>query len=154
MEMFRKKKHNLTKLHPKKLSIFSPLPKLDKMIPWDLLIFKLNLIHEKPRKSNAGRKPYNLKLMLKILILQSLYNLSDDELEYQINDRLSFMKFSGLDIKDKVPDAKTIWKFREDMKNHGLERILFDTFGDYLDQGGYQAQKGQILDATLVPVPK
>ena len=92
--------------------------------------------------------------MLKILILQSLYNLSYDELEYQINDRLSFMKFLELDIKDKVPDVKTIWKFREDMKNHGLERILFDTFGDYLDQGGYQAQKGQILDATLVPVPK
>lgn len=130
------------------------LTKLDEMIPWDVLTSELKMIERQPRKSNAGRKRYALKLMLKILILQSLYNLSDDELEYQINDRLSFMKFLGLEISDKIPDSKTIWNFREEIKSYGLEKKLFDKFGDYLGNCGYQAKEGQILDATMVPVPK
>ena len=51
--------------------------------------------------------------MFKILILQSLYNLSDDQIEYQIIDRLTFKRFLGLKASDRVPDSKTIWKFRE-----------------------------------------
>lgn len=130
------------------------LKKLNEMIPWDILVLELKVIEEKPRKSNAGRKRYSLKLMLKILVLQSLYNLSDDELEYQINDRLSFMKFLDLELGDKIPDSKTIWNFREEIKRHELERKLFNNFSNYLSECGYQAKEGQILDATLVPVPK
>jgi len=67
----------------------------------------------KARKSNAGRPPYDYVLMFKILVLQSLYNLSDNKIEFQIRDRLSFMRFLGLSLEDDVPDEKTLWTFRE-----------------------------------------
>jgi IS5 family transposase len=69
---------------------------LNEMIPWDIFREILEVINIKPRRSNAGRKAIDVILMFKMLVLQNLYNLSDEELEYQINDRLSFMKFLGL----------------------------------------------------------
>ncbi len=92
--------------------------------------------------------------MFKTLVLQSLYNLSDDATEAQILDRLSFMRFLGLTLGDRVPDAKTIWVFREDLKNAGLFQELFVTFDRFLRENGFEAQKGQIVDASIVSVPK
>lgn len=127
---------------------------LDEMIPWDIFRQTLGVINIKQRKNNAGRKAFDLILMFKMLILQNLYNLSDEELEYQINDRLSFMRFLGLSIDDKIPDATTLWLFREKIKEKGLEIELFEEFNEYLNQLGYESKEGQILDATLIPVPK
>ena len=106
----------------------STLVILNEMIPWDIFKNTLEVINVKPRKSNAGRKSFEVLLIFKMLILQKLYNLSDEELEYQINDRLSFMKFLGLGIEDKVPDATTLWLFREKIKEKGLEKELFEEF--------------------------
>jgi IS5 family transposase len=92
-------------------------------------------------------------MMFKILILQALYNLADDAMEYMLRDRLSFMRFLGLGMTDKVPDAKTIWKYREQLTKAGLIKPLFDKFGQYLDEKGFQASGGQIIDATIVEVP-
>ena len=92
--------------------------------------------------------------MFKMLVLQQLYNISDEELEYQVNDRLSFMRFLGLTLADDVPDSTTVWLFRHQLKLHGIVEQLFEQFDHYLNQEGYQARGGQILDATLVPVPK
>ena len=64
-------------------------------------------------KSAAGRKPWDEVLIFKALVLQALYNLSDDAMEYQLRDRLSFMRFVGLGLEDAVPDAKTLWLYRE-----------------------------------------
>ena len=127
---------------------------LDEVVPWESFRPLLETIHQKARKSNAGRRPLDEVLMFKLLILQQLYNISDDELEYQVNDRLSFMRFLHLGIEEAVPDAKTVWSFRSQLKEKGLVEELFEQFGSYLKQEGYQAQCGQILDATLVPVPK
>ncbi|MEO0870327.1 MAG: transposase, partial [Cyanobacteria bacterium J06642_11] len=127
---------------------------LDDMIPWDEFRPILEQVREKPRKSNAGRRPIDLIVMFKLLILQQLYNIGDDELEYQVNDRLSFMRFLHLGLEDSVPDAKTVWSFREQLRAAGLVERLFEQFGAYLTATGYQAQCGQIVDATLVPVPK
>lgn len=127
---------------------------LNEMIPWEIFREILEVINVKPRKNNAGRKAFDVILMFKMLVLQSLYNLSDEELEYQINDRLSFMKFLGLGIEDKVPDATTLWLFRENIKEKELEIELFEKFDEYLNQSGYEPKEGQILDATLIPVPK
>ena len=80
--------------------------------------------------------------------------LSDEELEYQVNDRLSFMQFLGLGIEDTVPDATTVWLFREQLQQHGWVEELFEQFGQYLQGAGYEAKDGQIVDATLIPVPK
>jgi transposase, IS5 family len=86
--------------------------------------------------------------------LQKLYNLRDEELEYQANDRLSFMKFLKLGIEASIPDATTVWLFREKLTQKGLVEELFNQFDDDLRTQGYEAEKGQIVDATLVPVPK
>lgn len=130
------------------------LPQLQQMIPWEEFRSQLQSIHNKPRKSNAGRKPIDVILMFKMLVLQRLYNISDAELEYQINDRISFMKFLGLGIEDRIPDATTVWLFREQIVAAEIMKDLFEQFEEYLRKKGYQARGGQIIDATIVPVPK
>lgn len=130
------------------------LLKLDEKIPWQEFRPLLEKIHDKPRKSNAGRKPIDVLIMFKMLVVQQLYNISDEDLEYQVNDRLSFMKFLGLTLADSVPDATTVWLFRHQLKQQGLMEELFEEFDRYLREEGYQAKGGQIVDATLVPVPK
>jgi transposase, IS5 family len=130
-----------------------PLVRLKECIVWELFRNDLEVMREKERKSPAGRKPYDVVLMFKVLVLQSLYNLSDDSMEYQIRDRLSFMRFLDLTIGDRVPDAKTIWLFREELRQAGLVKQLFKRFDHYLRQNGFKAKKGQIVDASIVSVP-
>lgn len=132
-----------------------PLVKLNQIVNWELFRKSLETIREHDeRKSNAGRKPFDAVVMFKIMILQSLYNLSDDQLEFQIRDRLSFMRFLGLSLSDTVPDAKTIWLFREQLTDANLIKKLFDQFDDFLRKNGFSAQKGQIVDASIVAAPK
>ena len=130
------------------------LNRLNQMVPWETFRPTLRKIREKPRQSNAGRKPLDELLLFKMLGLQKLYNISDEDWEYQVNDRLSFMQFLGLGLAARVPDATTVWLFREQLQQRGLVEALFEQFEGYLQQSGYQAQDGQIMDATLVPVPK
>lgn len=130
------------------------LNRLNQMVPWESLRPTLKKIREKPRKSKAGRKPLDEVLLFKMLVLQKLYNISDEDLEYQVNDRLSFMQFLNLGLEERVPDATTVWLFREQLQRQGLVEELFEQFEGYLQQAGYQAKDGQIMDATLVPVPK
>ena len=78
--------------------------------------------------------------------------ISDEGLEYQVNDRLSFMQFLGFDLMSEVPDATTVWLFRKHLWDAGLVEALFDQFDGYLNTQGYGAKGGQIVDATLIPV--
>ncbi len=145
---------NLQDRYKKLSDLGDPLERLSETIPWKDFCPVLSKIHNKPRKSKAGRKPYDSLLLFKILILQSLYNLSDEQMEYQIRDRLSFMRFLGLEMEDKVPDATTVWLYRERLVELGQLDALFKRFAAYLDAEGYQAKKGQIIDASIVEVPK
>jgi IS5 family transposase len=129
-----------------------PLVLLKDVIDWEMFRSELDRIYEKERKSAAGRKPLDVVLMFKIMILQRLYNMSDDQAEYQIRDRASFQRFLGLNIEDGSPDAKTIWLFRERLK--GLERDLFFRFDRYLSDTGLTAKGGQIIDATFIDAPR
>ena len=131
-----------------------PLVKLNQIVDWELFRKSLESVRDFERKSNAGRKPFDVVLMFKIMILQSLYNLSDDQLEFQIRDRLSFMRFLGLSLSDTVPDAKTIWLFREQLTEAKLIKKLFDQFDDFLRENGFSARKGQIVDASIIAAPK
>jgi len=106
------------------------------------------------RQSNAVLKGYDVILRFKILILQSLYNLSDDAAEFQILGRHSFARFLGLHICQKVPDATTIWRFREDLTKAGIVEELFATFDAHLRTNGFMAMKGHVVDASIVNVPK
>lgn len=131
-----------------------PLVGLNAQINWEAFRPDLARMHEKERKSNAGAKPIDVVLMFKVLILQQLHNLSDDRIEYQIRDRLSFMRFLGLQLEDRVPDAKTVWLFRERLKALQLVEVLFARFHEQLASQGYVARAGQMIDATFVEVPR
>ena len=137
-----------------KLNERDPLVKLNQIIDWEAFREPLSVLRNKPRKSQAGRKPYDVVLMFKILVLQHLYNVSDDDIEYQIRDRHSFCRFLGRDLEDKIPDAKTIWLFREQLTRHELHKTLFERFDQQLVSQGCRAQKGQIIDASFVDVPR
>ena len=130
------------------------LSRLNRLVPWETFRPTLRKMREKRRKSNAGRKPLDEVRLFKMLVLQKLYNISDEDLEYQVNDRISFMQFLALGLEEPVPDATTVWLFREQLQQQGLVEALFEQFEGYLQQAGYQAKDGQIMDATLVPVPK
>jgi IS5 family transposase len=130
-----------------------PLEKLSAVIDWELFRPIIERMDAKPRKSLAGRKPTDRVLMFKVLILQRLHNLADERLEFQIKDRLSFMRFLGIELAGNVPDARTVWAFREELKEHRLVDTLFDAFNTQLLTLGVSMKSGQIIDATFVPVP-
>ena len=91
----------------------APLSKLDKIINWELFRNTIETALYVEPKGAGGRPPYDKLLMFKILILQKYYNLSDEQTEFQINDRTSFRHFLGLEIGDRIPDEKTIWLFKD-----------------------------------------
>ena len=108
----------------------------------------------KPNYAKGGRPAWDVILMFKIVMLQQWYNLSDGNMEYQINDRLSFQRFLGLECGEKVPDKNTIWDFKEALADTGTDRLLFDLFNRYLEEKGIITHKGSIVDATFVTKDK
>jgi transposase, IS5 family len=131
-----------------------PLQRLDAAIDWEIFRADLERVDQKERRNAAGRKPTDRVLMFKVLVLQHLHNLSDERLQYQITDRLSFMRFLRLDLAGDVPDARTVWAFREQLKKLQLEEVLFKRFHETILAMGAQLKSGQIVDATFVPAPK
>jgi len=105
-------------------------------------------------RSKGGRPAFDHVLMFKVLILQAMHALSDERTEFLIKDRLSFMRFLGQGLADGVPDANTIWTFREALKKAGAIDALFRRFDEALRSEGFLAMSGQIVDATIVAAPK
>src|SRR5439155_1205702 len=133
-----------------------PLEAIDHLVPWESFRAEIEAVVLTPdelKKSSAGRKPFDAILMFRMLVLQALNNLSDEQVEYQVRDRLSFSRFLGLAIEDGIPDATTLWLFREKLAKTGLIEKLFDRFDQHLAAKGYMARGGQIIDASIVPVP-
>ena len=131
-----------------------PLEKLNAVVPWEVFRKPLAKALKRSDGSKGGRPPYDPVLMFKIMVLQALYNLSDDQAEFLLQDRLSFMRFLGVSLSDRVPDAKTIWLFREHLAQAGAVENLFARFDRHLAKAGYLAMGGQIVDATIVATPK
>jgi transposase, IS5 family len=131
-----------------------PLEKLNSVVPWEVFRKPLSKVLKRSDGAKGGRPPYDAVMMFKILVLQALYSLSDDQAEFQVQDRLSFMRFLGLGLGDTVPDAKTIWLFREHLAQAGAVDNLFARFDKHLAKAGYLAMGGQIVDATIVAAPK
>jgi len=131
-----------------------PLELIKVTVPWESFRVEIEAVtRSRPEESPAGRKPYDAILMFKILMLQTLHNLADEQLEYLIRDRLSFMRFLDLGLEDPVPDATTVWLFREALAKAGLVAKLFALFNQHLEAKGYIARGGQIVDATIVSAP-
>jgi len=140
----------------KKLSaIGNPLERISEVIDFEMFRQTLEenvLNHNK--KNNASAKPFDVVMMFKILILQRYYGLGDTQIEYQILDRLSFKKFLGLEIGDKVPDEKTVWAFREFLTKKGLVEKLFNEFNEYLERKGLIMNEGKMIDASFTLAPR
>ena len=130
------------------------LKRLADSIPWESFRPLLDKGYAQERKSSAGRKRIDPLILFKMLVLQQLFNLSDQELEFQVNDRRSFENFVGLGVMNSIPDATTVAFFRDRLLKAGVIEDLFEMFESYLRSQGLQARGGQIIDATLVPVPK
>ena len=131
-----------------------PLNKLNKGIDFEIFRSLLESRLSQNVKGKGGRPPYDYVLMFKILILQRYYNLSDHQVEFQINDRMSFMRFLNLTIADDIPDSKTVWAFREKLVEMELTEAIFDLFLAQLTRLNLVLHEGKIIDASFVEVPK
>ena len=131
-----------------------PLVELASYIDFEMFRSKLEEVFTAPKRSSAGRKPMDAVMMFKILILQRLYNLSDEQIEFQINDRLTFCRFIGLPLGAAAPDFTTVWRFREALVKADAVKPLFDLFGELLERKGLITRAGTIVDASFVEVPK
>ncbi len=131
-----------------------PLERLSAVVDFELFRGPLIGALRRGPRGKGGRPPFDPVLMFKVLVLQALYSLSDGATEFQIKDRLSFQRFLGLGLDGRVPDATTVWLFRERLVNAKAIERLFARFDAALKDRGYLAMGGQILDATIVPAPK
>ena len=132
-----------------------PMEKLNNCIDFEIFRETLNGIYKKAEpKSTAGAKPYDYVLMFKIVILQRLYNLSDEQMEFQLNDRISFKRFAGLEFSHRVPDYNTIWNFKQSLARDDNERKLFDLFYTVLQEKDMMVNEGKMVDASFHEVPR
>ncbi|HOV33147.1 MAG TPA: IS5 family transposase [Candidatus Hydrogenedens sp.] len=127
------------------------LIEIDRLVDWAELVSPLIsvLSRKKEHLSAAGRKPHDLIVIVKCMILQMLYGLSDPRLEEEIADRRSFQIFLGLTSGDSIPDETTICRYRKLFVELGLGELLFDRFTEQLSSYGFIVGKGTIVDATL-----
>jgi IS5 family transposase len=131
----------------------NPLQRLS-VVNWDIFRPDVEACFTKELKGPGGRPPYDYLMMLKILILQRAFNISDDQVEFQIKDRLSFQTFLGLTLADKVPDANTVWAFREVLSKSGGVEKMFKKFTAHLHEQGLIMNAGSIVDASFIDVPR
>ena len=145
---------DVSKRHAKLLKTRDFLERVNQFVVWEAFRPVLDTALARKPRDKGGRPPFDAVLMFKVLVLQALYNLSDEQTEYQILDRLSFMRFLGLQLHDNVPDARTIWLFREILIAAKAVENLFAQFDAMLESAGFQASGGQIIDATFVEAPR
>lgn len=131
-----------------------PLEKLNKIMDWEMFRDPLEKVCLKDSYAKGGRPPIDVIVKFKASVLRRLYNLSFEQLEFQINDRLSFMRFLGLGLNDKVLDANTLWDFENVLAQAELIEDLFCRFDKKLEAEGLITHKGTIVDATFVDVPR
>jgi IS5 family transposase len=115
------------------------LNRLSKSIPWKSFRPLLEHGYTHERKSNAGHKKIDPMILFKMLILQQLFKLSDEENEFQVNDRRSCEEFIGLGVMNNIPDATTIAFFRERLRKAEVIEELAEMFETYLRSQGLQA---------------
>jgi IS5 family transposase len=135
-------------------SMGDPLEGISQVVDFEMFRPVLDGVFKREGKGPGGRPAFDHILMFKILLLQQWYSMADDKTEYQINDRLSFQRFLGLSLGSKVPDAKTIWAFRESLVKSGAEKRLFSLFSEQMEHKGIITRSGSIVDASFVEAPK
>lgn len=126
------------------------LEKMDTLIPWNKFEQQLSRHYA---KGTMGRKPYPLNVMLRIHIMQLIYNLSDPAMEDALYEIESMRRFAGLRLSDNLPDETTILNFRHFIEHHKLGQHLFDKVQEHLEAKGLKLREGSIVDATIIAAP-
>ena len=130
------------------------LAAMDELIDFGAVAAEVDAACPRPDRSKGGRPPYATEVMVRLLFIQALYNLSDEDCEYQVLDRMSFQHFCRLDGVLHIPDARTLWSFKQRLAKGGLGgRAVFDAVSLQLQQHGYIPRGGQIVDASIVQAP-
>mgnify|MGYP000055943623 CR=1 FL=1 len=131
-----------------------PLEKLNATVDFEMFRPVLRKALRRADPSKGGRPGFDPVLKFRMLVLQAMHGLSLHQTEYLVRDRLSWMRFCGLGPGDAVPDANTLWDFREALiAGKALDR-LFERLDQAIQAAGYLPMGGQIIDATLVAAPK
>ena len=130
-----------------------PLQRIEAYIQFSALAAEVDRIAPRPSSLLGGRPAFPTETMVRILVLKQLYNLSDEQMEFQLLDRMSYQRFCGLQDVSNIPDRTTIWTFANRIGTAGAQ-ALFDAVHAQLLRQGFIARAGQIVDATLVPAPK
>lgn len=130
-----------------------PLEWMSKDIPWEIFREDLEAAMKKEPKGEGGRPPYDYVFLFRCVVLQTAINISDDKLEFLLNDSLSAQRAVGACISTKIPDAKTIWHFKEILSQHGKGKALFSKFNDFLDENGHLKKKRVAVDSTIITTP-
>lgn len=125
------------------------LMKIEVVVNWQALVNLVKVI-DKSNTGKGGRKPLPFEWKIKMLFLQYTFNLSDEELEDQLIDRLSFQKFVGINFDQEIPDFTTMWHFKEALIQHRLMDRLFSSIDHQLRLSGLVLKKGTIVDATII----
>ena len=126
------------------------LNRMDSVIPWETFVKEIEPYYY---KGERGNKPYPLELMLRIYMLQNLYDLADMKVMYEILDSRAFTEFCCINSPDEVPDGDTIGRFRNLLNKYGLQQTIFETVVDLLLQRGLILKKGTIVDSTFIEAP-
>ncbi len=126
------------------------LAEIDRIVPWGEWI---NLIQPYYYKGERGNKPYNLELMLRIYLVQNLYNLSDMATVAEVIDSRAFSEFCGVESSNQVPDGDTLGRFRNLLMKNGLQEKLFAQVVGLLAHRGLILKKGTIVDSTFIESP-
>ena len=122
------------------------LERIGGLLNWGRIDQLLNPIYA----ASEGRPAYRPLVMVRALLLQQWYSLSDPELEEALGDRLSFRRFAGLSLEEEVPDHSTLSRFRSQLVKHGLSARVFDEINRQLERRGLMVKRGTLIDATLV----
>jgi IS5 family transposase len=131
-----------------------PLEQLNKIVNWQVFVPALDKSIPREKSEKGGRPPMDNLLMFKTLVIKRLYQLSHGQTEFQINDRMSFMRFLGLEIGERVPDEKTIWLYEDMLSKSEAGKELFDLFFGAIAEKGYVTRTGSIVDASFIEAPK
>ncbi len=129
------------------------LEQLNGIVNWAVFPPLLNKATTCDKILEDGKAPMDCLMMFKILVIKRLYNLTYDQTEYQVNDRLSFRRFLGLGFGDTVPDARTIWLYEDELSKSETGRELFNLFNEAIEKKGYVIRTGLLADASFVEVP-
>lgn len=130
------------------------LYKINEVVDWSIFVPTLDKVFPKEVNLKGGRPRFDSLFMFKILVIKRLYNLSFSQTEYQINDKISFMRFLGIGLEDTIPDANTIWNYDNALSESEAGKEIFDLFFKVLEDKGYITREGSIIDATFIEAPR